>query len=267
MIFSHSRIECFEKCPRCFKYKYIKKVPELFDTVERFMGSRVHEALEGLYASVKAGGLPPLNEVLGSYNRLWERNFTDDVVVNGEGKTHADYMIVGERCISDYYTRHEPFNQADIISCEMRINADLLGDGNYKLVGFIDRVDRRGDGCLEIHDYKTGKRVPSQNKVDSDRQLAIYEIGLRQKFNNLEDVEYVWHYLAHDRMLRSKNTPDELETQKNGIIKSIHQIEECIVEDWFPPKKTPRCAWCEYKSICDGDDNSNALRQSRINDF
>ena len=55
----------------------------------------------------------------------------------------------------------------------------LDGDGRYAVRGVIDRLVRARDGALEIHDYKTGRRLPSQDELDRDRQLALYEIGVR----------------------------------------------------------------------------------------
>jgi putative RecB family exonuclease len=49
-IYSHSRLRCFEQCPARFKFQYIDKVEtEEEQSVEAFLGSRVHETLEKLY--------------------------------------------------------------------------------------------------------------------------------------------------------------------------------------------------------------------------
>jgi hypothetical protein len=46
-IHSHSSLGSFENCPRQYWYQYIGKPPvERVDTIEAFLGKRVHEALE-----------------------------------------------------------------------------------------------------------------------------------------------------------------------------------------------------------------------------
>ncbi len=46
-IHSHSSLGSFESCPRQYWYQYIGKPPvERVDTIEAFLGKRVHEALE-----------------------------------------------------------------------------------------------------------------------------------------------------------------------------------------------------------------------------
>ncbi|MCX6664036.1 MAG: PD-(D/E)XK nuclease family protein [Euryarchaeota archaeon] len=49
-VYSHSRLSCYQQCPQKFKLQYIDKVgTEAEDTIEAFLGSRVHDLLEKLY--------------------------------------------------------------------------------------------------------------------------------------------------------------------------------------------------------------------------
>jgi hypothetical protein len=41
-VFSHSRLGCFEKCPRQFHYRYVERRPAPFESIESFLGKRVH---------------------------------------------------------------------------------------------------------------------------------------------------------------------------------------------------------------------------------
>ena len=54
--YSHSRLGTFESCPRKYWYAYIGK-PEIetVDSVEAFLGTRVHESLEELYSRQMGG--------------------------------------------------------------------------------------------------------------------------------------------------------------------------------------------------------------------
>ena len=71
-MYSHSRLSVYETCPRQYRFRYVErvKVPEL-ETVEMFLGSRVHETLEALYRRVKAGVLPTLDDLLADYRARW----------------------------------------------------------------------------------------------------------------------------------------------------------------------------------------------------
>ena len=91
-------------------------------------------------------------------------------------QTPGDYREAGERCLENAYRRLYPFDD-ETLGLEREIQFPLDPEGQYAFRGVIDRLVRARDGALEIHDYKTGRRVPSQAELDRDRQLALYEIG------------------------------------------------------------------------------------------
>ena len=49
---SHSLLSMFENCPRQFHYRYVERRPAPFESIETFLGKRVHEVLERLYRFV-----------------------------------------------------------------------------------------------------------------------------------------------------------------------------------------------------------------------
>jgi len=47
MIYSHSRLAAFEQCPLRFKFQYIDKLkPDIKQSIEGFLGNKVHDTLE-----------------------------------------------------------------------------------------------------------------------------------------------------------------------------------------------------------------------------
>ena len=49
-LYSHSKLQSFESCPRQYWYQYIGKPDvEKVDTIEAFLGTCVHKTLENLY--------------------------------------------------------------------------------------------------------------------------------------------------------------------------------------------------------------------------
>ena len=57
-VYSHSRLSSFENCPRQFYYRYVERVPIETESVEAFVGKRVHEVLERLNHFVGRGLVP-----------------------------------------------------------------------------------------------------------------------------------------------------------------------------------------------------------------
>jgi putative RecB family exonuclease len=53
-IYSHSRLSCYEQCPRKYKLQYIDRIKiEVKETIELFLGKRVHETLKKLYHDLR----------------------------------------------------------------------------------------------------------------------------------------------------------------------------------------------------------------------
>jgi len=105
-----------------------------------------------------------------------------------------------------------------------------------------------GSGVYEVHDFKTGRRLPSPGDLKADRQLALYEIGVRQNFPDAREVHLKWHYLAHDKELISSRTPGELRKLEERVSNLVDEIESTAR---FSCCSGPLCRWCEYHQICD----------------
>ena len=182
-IYSHSRLSSFEDCPKKFEYRYVLKLKRDTESIEGFMGKQVHEVLERLYGFTAQGKVPSLGRVIERF-RIWWNERYDPVrvrIVRTENNA-AYYREIGERCLGDYYRRCYPFDGDETIATEEHVLFSLDEDDRYRIQGFIDRVVHSRDGAVEIHDYKTSARVPSQNRLDQDRQLALYQMGLSGRF-------------------------------------------------------------------------------------
>jgi putative RecB family exonuclease len=247
-LFSHSRISSFENCPKQFEFRYIQKIPSETESIEAFVGKRVHEILERLYLFVERGQSPGVEKVVDRYQKLWEETYDGDRVrIVREGTPLAFYRELGERCLRSYYLRHYPFDDSETLGIEKRVVFPLDEAGDYKMQGIIDRISRARDGVIEVHDYKTGARVPSQKNLDQDRQLALYQIGLARQFGEGQRFRLVWHYVANDQTRTSTRSPVELEELRSATIARIDEIRSATE---FAPRKIALCAWCEYKDRC-----------------
>lgn len=250
-LYSHSRLQTYENCPLQFKYKYVEKLEiKVEETIETFLGSRVHEALEKLYQDFKMTKKTSLEELISHYSQIWQKNWLDSILVVRKEYNPEHYRKVGERCLTDYYSRYHPFDQGKTLGTEQLILIPLDDQGKYRIRGFIDRVVFTGNGSYEIHDYKTSGHLPEQSFLDSDRQLALYQIGVENKWRDVKNVDLVWHYLVFDKEMRSHRTEDELKELKAKTMELINHIEKMKKEDKFPPHESTLCDWCQFYSIC-----------------
>jgi putative RecB family exonuclease len=256
-IYSHSSLGSFETCPRQFWYRYIGK-PEIekVETIEAFLGKRVHETLEKLYQLRRSGRVLSEDETLELFESLWANEWSDDILIVKAELTAEDYKRIGHEALAAYYRRHAPFDQARTLRLEPRVMMNLgprlRGDGGrYKMQGFIDRVARRADGTYEIHDYKTSSHLPTQAEADEDRQLALYQIGLEGMWTDVQAVDLIWHYLRFDTDLVSHRTPQQLQAVREACIATIDDIESRgREEESFPTHPSGLCPWCDFRTIC-----------------
>jgi len=247
-IYSHSRLSSFENCPKQFEYRYIQKIPSESEGIEAFVGKRVHEILERLYLFVGRGQIPGIEKVVDRYQKLWEETYdAERVRIVREGTPLSYYRELGESCLRTYYLRHYPFDDGETLGIERRVVFPLDDSGQYRMQGIIDRISRARDGAIEVHDYKTGARVPSQRIIDQDRQLALYQIGLAREFGEDTPFRLVWHYVAKNRIVTSTRTPEELARLRETTMQRIDEIEAATT---YEPRKIALCNWCEYKERC-----------------
>jgi len=246
--YSRSRLSTYEKCPYRYKLQYIDQLEvEERMGIEAFTGTLVHESLEHLYTRARDGEVVPWEELVARLRGRWDELLNDSVVVIRPGVTRQDYLFKAQNMLMSYYRRHRPFNDGVTVGLEHELRFQIAGRREHEFIGYIDRLSYLGKGVYEIHDYKTGRRLPAPRDLRQDRQLALYEIGVRRTFPDVREVRLIWHYLAHDKELRSSRTPAELEAVERNAAGLIEEIEAC---ESFPRREGPLCRWCEYCEVC-----------------
>ena len=219
--YSHSRLSSFENCKKQFHFRYVLQLPVETEGIEAFVGKRVHEVLERLYKFVGDGMVPSVEKVVARYHVFWDEHYdADRIRIVRTGTPVSEYRSLGERCLRNYYRRNYPFDRDETLGIEEKVNFDLDEAGEYPMVGFIDRVVRARDGAIEIHDYKTGRWVPSQKNLDKDRQLALYQIGMANTYGADQPMRLVWHYVQHDKVCTSSRTPEQLVNSRRTRFRS-----------------------------------------------
>lgn len=244
--YSHSRLGTFENCPLQYKFQYIDKIKRDGQGIEAFMGSMFHGIMEKLYGELKFKTLT-LDELLTHLELLWEKNWSDNILIVRKERKKEDYYELCRDCIRKYYERYHPFNSSQLIGLEQYVKINLDDEGRYRLGGYIDRLSQRKDGTYEIHDYKTSSHLPVQAEADSDRQLALYQMGVQEMWNDVEKVNLIWHYVVFDKEIISIRSPENLDKIKSDTISLIDRIE---ATENFEPKKSVLCDWCSYQDLC-----------------
>jgi putative RecB family exonuclease len=257
--FSYSSLKTYKNCPAQFKIRYIDNVRKSDESIEAFLGKRVHEALEYLYNEVLDGRIPFFDYIVDKYNSNWQDKWHERIGIVRTEKSSNYYKNLGEDCIARYYRKYAPFEEP-IVGNEIELNFTLDKDSKYTIKGIIDRLDHDGSGNWIINDYKSGKRLITQNQADTDNQLALYQIGLRSNDKEIKSVKLVWHFLQHGVKVESVRTEKQLDDLSRSIKKQIDGIQSQINSGGeFPAKKSNLCNWCYYWEECPAQNGTNPV--------
>lgn len=246
--YSNSQLSTFEQCPLQYKFSYVDGIKRREEGIEAYLGQRFHDAMEWLYGEI-ACRVPSLEDVLAYYDKDWTNRWHLEIKIAKAGRTADDYRLMGRRFIEAYYRRHHPFAEGQVLGLERYIRFRLDDAGRYRMKGIIDRLMKAPDGAFEVHDYKTGSKLPDQREIDADRQLALYQIGVEELWPESRErgVRLVWHEVAFDIEMRSSRSVEALRDLKARVASLIDRIE---AETEFALKESALCGWCPYWDLC-----------------
>ncbi len=238
---SYSQIQTFKTCPLHYKLKYILKIPTPPSAALSF-GTTVHNTFRDFYQWVISGH----SADLATFWQFYEKNWLAEGFVS---KKHEQLTFEkGKKYIKEYFERYFSLKNLPLaleVPFKFPIKLPLLFGGK------IDRVDRLPDGRIEIIDYKTGEKIPSQKEVDQNLQLTLYALAAVEVKDQLfwkkpEEVVLSLYYFEEQKKISTTRNAEQLQKAKEEVLKVAKEIE---VSD-FSCSGTEKCRNCEYKLYC-----------------
>jgi putative RecB family exonuclease len=239
--FSYSKVTTYRNCPKAYEFRYVLHETERFSTIERHMGTAVHEALRWGYAQKLANRRPDPTEFVECFERQWRSSGLSRAIVVKQGLTDEDYRTEGRRMVEAFAREVFTGDRSATLGLESRFELDL--DEGVRLTGIIDRISRSPRGMLRIIDYKTGAKVPNPL---SDPQLTYYAAWV---FEQYEDATAELSYvdLRNGRELTA-------EFHRGAIVphieKLVAEIDRIRRTEEFEANPSLLCKWCGYSPIC-----------------
>jgi len=249
--YSNSKIGTYNTCPRQYKFQHIERATvEKPVGVEAFLGSAVHQALEKLYTLKLNGKIQALEDVLRGYHEYWEGPDKESIKVTRENLGVEDYIKVGVKALERYYDKYKPFEDTRTLALEKNISFPLDPNGRFTINGKIDRIGIREDGVVEIIDYKTKALLPTQQFLDDDEQMGLYQMGVRHLWPDFGKIELKQIFLRQMTEMMTVMDDEKLEEIRYRVYQKILEIEQAVEDDNFPPRESSICDWCVYHELC-----------------
>ena len=256
--YSQSKLSTFQQCPLKYRFGYIDGIKKEEEGIEAFTGTLVHTTLEVLLERKREFGTEPdYPKAEEIFQKLWEENYHPGVLVVNEYAEPDDYRRRGLMCLKNFFQMDSTEDYGELVSLEINLFFKL---GERSISGKIDRVQREGT-TYHIIDYKTSKGDMTQEAADEDRQLALYELGIRDKYPDTEKVILHWYMLGHNNIVSSTRNESELAALKASVLALIDEIEN--TSD-FLPKESSLCGWCEYKEECEAEKEKRTLKATEV---
>lgn len=242
--FSHSGVDCMEKCTREWYLKYIKKIyPKTIQPATQF-GSFLHEIAE----NYRGNGIQEIRQLQDKFKSKYVINDVYEAKIN---LAVANFM--------NFY--HDYLENASTIYREKEIRIAL--NEYVDLVGNIDCLYRNSNNEWVVVDYKTSKKVS-----DCSKQLSLYyflmcaiskkkpkKLKCQIVYLALEDKSYP---IVDEYVL----TQDELDFCESRLESAMNRLQNLGVEKMSAWRKKPGhlCNYCDYflTGYCDGKNKESS---------
>ncbi len=232
--FSFTQLETFKYCPLKYKFAYVYQIP-IQPSPHMTFGVDIHACLEGFFKQVMNGHVPPLQELLGLFERCYVPGRYGDLLQDEE------YRRRGVEMLTVFYEQHKgKFPSPIFIEKPF-----LLPLGDAFIKGVVDRIDALPSGGVEIIDYKTGKP-----KTDADEgeqmQLRLYAVAA-QEILGLKPERISFYYMQTNGKLSFSQKPEVFEATKTKLSGLVADVR---TSDFSPDPSPGKCKRCDFRNLC-----------------
>lgn len=246
MNYSFSAISSFKSCPKSFEFKYLKRIPEAFQSIERHLGSCVHETLRWLYERRMKDKDSSFDQLKEQFDKFWNGKELKQARIVKQNTDLDDYYGIGTDQVCRFFQNVFQKDVSKTLSLEQKF--EILLDDQIRYVGIIDRVARQTDSVIRITDFKTGK---VDHPLD-DLQLPSYALYILSETGD-DKVEICFEDLRTQRTVVAEFGRNEINRVRSELLEEISILQKAKS---FDPRPSVLCQWCGYNNVCENPHES-----------
>ena len=230
---SYTQISLYQSCPLQYKLQYIDGLKSKDKWYFSF-GSTLHLCAQYFF-KVRVPPPPSLEELL----QFYEQNWISEGYESAEEE--ANYETYGREILSKFWEIHS----ADFrmpVAVERIFYIDIEG---VKLRGYLDRVDKLESGRLSIVDYKSNQGLFTQDDLEKNLQLTLYQLAAEQTWHLPVERLTLYHLRSNTPCSCAARDETRLEEARHLVL----AVAKNITEGKFPATENQYCP-CDFAEHC-----------------
>jgi len=213
--FNVSHLNSYLRCPLCFYYKTILRIPQNKEKFSSF-GTAIHQALSVFYQKKSK------DEIMASFEQS----------LKNERLPKADYLWClenGQKLLTEYYDQYLDSVKDNNIS-EYNFATENIVYKDIPLTGKIDLIEKQENGKINVIDFKTGNSDSKYKELGPDgdyyRQIVFYKLLLDIKNDSRFQFNQGIIDFVEKSKLKKSFVRKEINVTDEDLIKLKTQIED-----------------------------------------
>ena len=251
---SASAITDYIDCGLLYKFGRIDKIQAEFKSDALEFGSAIHLALADFHTEKMRGDLMSIKDLHESFETHWRKitDGRDDIKYSGDN--NADIMLLqGQELLTAYYNKAS-WKEFECVGIEEAFSFNIEGCP-LPIIGGIDLIERDDAGTIIITDFKTSSRAYSNDEVNKNFQLSLYEMAVKEIGYEYSDI-----MLRFDCLIKTKTPKFESYYTTRSLTDEIRakrkiiEVARGIAKGIFIPNDSTgnyKCKGCSFKKNCD----------------
>jgi putative RecB family exonuclease len=184
---SHSSINMYMECGLQYKFSKIDKLKPQFVADNLVYGITVHRVLADFHQERLIGKLLSEDDLCDLFGKYWKDAAEDNESIKYSKNNSYNGILTQGKSLLKAYHRHLPRELYNIVAIEEPFSINLDGL-DIPIIGVMDLVEEDGDGTIIITENKTSGKAYSNNQIDQNLQLTVYQIAARSNGYRDRDI-------------------------------------------------------------------------------